>query len=167
MVYKALVSLIVSNNLSYSLVESSDFHVFCQVLNPKASNIVLQAHSTVRKKIFEAFSNYKDIVQKKLQSALTYIYLSIDIWTVPNKLLFLGITADFVDCKDKKYTKALIVLPEVVGYSRENQFKALFPVLQDYSIVQKVRAVIGNNSTTNNTYSRAIESYLLEEEDIK
>ena len=61
-VYEALVSLIVNNNLSHSLVESSDFHVFCQVLNPKASDVVPQAHSTVRKKIFEAFSTHKDVV---------------------------------------------------------------------------------------------------------
>ena len=91
----------------------------------------------------------------------------MDIWTAPNKLLFLGITADFVDCEDEKHTKALIALPEVVGHSGENQFKALLPVLQDYGIVQKVGAVIGDNSTTNDTHSRAIESYLLEEEDMK
>jgi hypothetical protein len=47
----------------------------------------------------------KDVVQKKLQSALTYIYLSMDIWTSPNNLLMLGITADFVDCEDGKHTK--------------------------------------------------------------
>jgi hypothetical protein len=91
----------------------------------------------------------------------------MDIWTAPNKLLFLGITADFVDCEDEKHTKALITLPKVLGHSGENQFKALLPVLQDYGIVQKVGATISNNSTTNDTHSQAIESYLLEEEDIE
>jgi hypothetical protein len=91
----------------------------------------------------------------------------MDIWTTPNKLLFLGITADFVDCEDEKYTKALIALPKVVGYSGENQFKALLPILQDYSIVRKVGATISDNSTMNDTHSQAIESYLLEEEDIE
>jgi hypothetical protein len=65
-VIKALVLLIVSNNLSYRLVESPDFYVFCQVLNPKASDVVPQAHSTVGKKILEAFSNHKDVIRKKL-----------------------------------------------------------------------------------------------------
>jgi hypothetical protein len=77
----------------------------------------------------------------------------MDIWTTLNKLLFLGITADFVDCEDEKHTKALIALPEVAGYNGKNQFKALLPVLQDYGIVQKVGAAIGNNSTTNDTHS--------------
>ena len=66
MVYKALVLLIVNNNLSYNLVESSDFYVFCQVLNLKAGDVVLKAHSTIRKKITNAFLNYRDVVQKKL-----------------------------------------------------------------------------------------------------
>jgi hypothetical protein len=32
----------------------------------------------------------------------------------------LGITADFVNYKDKKHTKALITLPKVDGYSKED-----------------------------------------------
>jgi hypothetical protein len=64
-VIKAFVLLIVSNNLSYRLVKSPDFYVFCQVLNLKASDVVPQAHSIVGKKILEAFLNHKDVVQKK------------------------------------------------------------------------------------------------------
>jgi hypothetical protein len=79
----------------------------------------------------------------------------------------LGITADFVDYEDKKHTKALITLPKVDGHSGEDQFKALLPVLQDYSIVRKVGAVISDNSRTNNTLSRAIQKHLAEEEGIK
>ena len=65
-VYEALVSLIVNNNLSHNLVELFDFHVFCQVLNPKAGDVVPKAHSIVGKKITNAFLNHKDVVQKKI-----------------------------------------------------------------------------------------------------
>ena len=75
----------------------------------------------------------------------------MDIWTSPNNLLLLRITADFVNCEEEKYTKALIALLEVSGYSGQAQFDALLPVIQDYSIVQKVGALIGNNSSTNDT----------------
>jgi hypothetical protein len=53
------------------------------------------------------------------------------------------------------------------GHSGEAQFDALLPVLQDYSIVQKLGAVVSNNSGTNDTLCQAIEAYLLEEEDLK
>ena len=52
------------------------------------------------------------------------------------------------------------------GHSRDTQFKALLPILQDYSIVQSLRAIIGNNALTNNTLCCTIEDYLLKEENI-
>jgi hypothetical protein len=124
---EALVLLIVGNNLAHNLVESTDFHVFCQVLNPKAGDVVPKAHSTVGKKITQAFQNHKDIVRKKLQSALTRIHLSMDIWTSPNNLLLIRITADFVDCEEEKHTKALIALPEVDGHSGQEEGVKCFP----------------------------------------
>ncbi len=99
----------------------------------------------------KAFQDHKDIVRKKLQSALTYIYLSIDIWTSSNQKLLLGIMADFVDYEEERHTKALITLRRVVGHSRQAQCEVLVPVLQEYSIIQKLRAIVRDNSTTNNT----------------
>jgi len=79
----------------------------------------------------------------------------------------LAITADFVNCDDEKHTKALLALRTVQGHSGQAQFDVLLPVLQDYSIIQKVGAVIGDNSSTNDTLSQAIEAYLLEEEGLE
>jgi hypothetical protein len=43
----------------------------------------------------------------------------------------------------------------------------VLPVLKDYSIVQKLRAIVSNNASTNDTLCRTIEAYLLEEEDVE
>jgi hypothetical protein len=64
----------------------------------------------IKTKIMKAFQDHKDIVRKKLQSALTHIHLLMDIWTSPNRKLLLGITADFVDYEEERHIKALIVL---------------------------------------------------------
>jgi hypothetical protein len=45
------------------------------------------------------------------------------------------------------------------GYSREDQFSILLPVLEDYSIVQKLGAIIADNALPNNILCRFIESY--------
>jgi hypothetical protein len=71
---------------------------------------------------------------------------------------------DFVDRTTKQYTKALLSLRPVSSHSRDIQFKVLLLILQDYSIVQSLRAVIGNNVLTNNTLCRTIKDYLLKEE---
>jgi hypothetical protein len=45
----------------------------------------------------------------------------------------------------------------VLGHSGDNQFSILLPVLEDYSIVQKLGAVVANNASLNNVLCREIE----------
>ena len=162
---EALVSLIVVRNLPFAAVEWPEFHAFCQVLNPESKGFVTTTHSQVKNKIEKAYEIHKDTVRKKLQSALTNIHLSVDIWTSPNKHLLLGVTGDFIDCMEEKHLKTLLGLRPVAGHSGEDQFDVLLPILQEYSIVRKLGAVVGDNSGTNDTLCRAIEAYLRREEE--
>jgi hypothetical protein len=83
-----------------------------------------------------------------------------------NRLLLLGIVVYFVDYLEK-YFKAFIILCTITNYSRGKQFSVLLLVLQDYSIVQKLGAIVGNNTSTNNTFCTVVEEHLLKEEEIK
>ena len=148
---EALVSLIVVRNLPFRMVEWPEFHTFCQVLNPKSASFITTAHSQIGRKIRDAWQTHKDTVRKKLQSALSSIHLSVDIWTSPNRLLLLAVTADFVDCIEERHVKALLALRTVEGHSGEEQFAVLLPVLQDYDIIKKLRTIITDNSDINNT----------------
>ena len=84
-----------------------------------------------------------------------------------NKYFFLAVTKDFVNYTKVKYIKTFFVFSTVKSYSRKVQFNILFSVLQDYSIVQKLEAVVSDNSSTNNIFCQAIEVYFLKKEDIK
>ena len=148
------------------MVRWPEFHTFCQVLNPESSDYIMTAHSQVTKKIEQSWNYHKDVVQQKLQSAISSIHLSLDVWTSPNRLLLLGIIAHFVDYQEKLW-KALLALRTITNHAREEQFAILLPVLKDYDIVQKLGAVVGDNASTNNTLCRTIEAHLLEEEDIE
>jgi len=164
---EALVSLIVVRNLSFSAVEWPEFHALCQALNPKANTVIPSSHSTISTRILEAFQSHKDVVRKKLQSALGHIHLSMDIWTSPNRKLLLGITGDFIECEDVRHTKVLLALRPVRGHSGQDQFHTLLPVLQEYGVVRKIGACIGDGSGTNDTLSRAIQDHLCTEEDFE
>ena len=59
------------------------------------------------------------------------------------------------------------MLCTIANYAREEQFTILLFALKDYSIIQKLRAIVSNNASTNNTLCCIIETYLLKEEDIK
>jgi hypothetical protein len=158
---EALISLIVVRNLPFRMVEWPEFHTFCQVLNPKSVRFITTAHSQIGRKIKEAWQTHKDTVRKKLQSALSSIHLSVDIWTSPNRLLLLAVTADFVGYAEERHMKALLALRIVKGHSGKEQFDVLLPVLQDYGIMQKLGAVVADNSGTNDTLCQEIEDHLL------
>jgi hypothetical protein len=74
--------------------------------------------------------------------------------------------AHFVDCLEKYY-KALIALRTIANHGGDEQFSVLLPVLQDYGIVQKFGAIVGDNASINDTLCAVVEEYLLEEEEIE
>jgi len=163
---EALVSLIIVRNLPFRLVEWPEFHAFCRVLNPEIEGYITTAHSEVTKMIQRSWQGQKDIVRKKLQSALSSIHLSLDIWTSPNNLLLLGICAHFVEQSEEKLSKALLALRTVASHSGEEQFATLLPVLQDYGIVRKLGSIVSDNHTANDKLCRTISVHLLDDEGI-
>jgi hypothetical protein len=52
----------------------------------------------------------------------------------------------------------------VPGYSGKDQFSILFPVFQDYGIVQKLGAIIADNAALNNVFCRTIEAHYKDKE---
>jgi hypothetical protein len=55
----------------------------------------------------------------------------------------------------------------VKGHSGKAQSDVLIPILQEYGIVRKLRAVVGDNSSTNNTLYREIQDHLSLTEDLE
>lgn len=157
---KALAWFIVTRNLAYSVVETVEFHTFCMALNPAAHEFLTTAHSTIPKLINDIWTSSQDLVRTKLQSALTDIHLSLDIWTSPNQLLLLGICAHFIDHSSQERKKAVLALRPVAGHSGSDQFAVLLPVLEEYGIVRKVGCIMADNASTNDTLCREIGSYM-------
>jgi hypothetical protein len=60
----------------------------------------------------------------------------------------------------QKQEKALLALKKVSSHSGENQFFILRPVLQDYNIEEKLRAIIANNAFPNNVLCCIIKKHI-------
>lgn len=163
---EALVTMIVVGNLPFRIVERPEFHAFCQVLSPEVKGNITTAHSEVAKKIEKSWLSHKDLVRKKLQSAIASVHLSLDIWTSPNKLL-LGICAHFVEVISEKLSNVLIALRPVANHSGSEQFSTFLPVLQEYGIVRKIGAIVSDNASSNDTLCQQFSIYLREEEAIE
>jgi hypothetical protein len=163
---EALIALIVVRNVSYNMVEWPEFHTLCQILNKACKGMLPTSHSTAAIKVKESWVRHKDTVRRVLQSAISHIHISLDIWTSPNRLLLLAICAHFTSYEFKRQ-KVLLALKPVYGHSGEEQFKVLLPVLHDYGIVRKLGAIVGDNASTNGTLCKAIQVHWKQELDIE
>ena len=113
----------------------------------------------------ERFLADQDIVRKKIQSAITKVHLSVDVWTSPSYHLHLAVCSHFIDIEEKSYD-ILLGLPELLAHHGEHQFYALLPILENFGLTQKLGAVIGDNSGTNDTLCRTISTWLAKEKKI-
>lgn len=155
-----LVTLIVVRNLPFLMVEWKEFIALCQALNPEAASVLPKSRTVIPKLISERYNLYKDIVRKKLQSSWSSIHFSLDIWTSPNRHLFLGICAHFIERQSDKLSKALLALRTIGDHSGRTQFTILLPVLEDYNIVNKIGSIVGDNHGANDTLCRMISKHM-------
>lgn len=159
---KALTALIVQHNLPFRLVEAPAFHAFCQSINPQINREITSSHSEISRKISQMWTSEKDIVRKKLQSSLTKIHISLDIWTSPNKILFLGVCGHFVEYETERLFKALLGLCPVGGHSSQDQFDVLIPLLDDYGITGKLGCIMGDNHSANDKLCNLVARFFEE-----
>jgi midasin (ATPase involved in ribosome maturation) len=83
-IIEALVILIVVRNLSFCIVEWAEFHTLCQALNKECKGMITTTHSQVKERVREAWAKHKNVVRRVLQSAISCIHISLDIWISPN-----------------------------------------------------------------------------------
>jgi hypothetical protein len=159
-VRKALVRFIVQQRLALSIVERPAFHTFVRALNPLADeHIIPTSHNTIRTAILSDWYEEKLILQRDLSHAISKINISLDIWTSPNRILFLGIVGYFVRPNSYYLQKNLLGLRQIGGHSGEEQFTVLRTILEEYDISDKLGVIIGDNASTNDTLCRTIAKW--------
>jgi hypothetical protein len=157
----ALVRHIVLNRLPFSIVESPSFLNFLQLLNPLVQTVCPTSHNTIRKDILNKWLQEKQFLQIKLRTIQSNINISVDIWTSPNTLLFLGVVAHYI--QDGKLCKSLLGLRSIGCHSGEEQWNILRTILEEYDCLEKLGVIIGDNASTNDTLCRTISTYFQEE----
>jgi hypothetical protein len=157
---QCLIDLVIVRSLSLSILTWPEFHMLCKALNPGSIASIPTSHQTMRNWIQESYHIKKDLVRRTVQSAKSPIHLSVDAWTSPNNLLTMAICGQFVD-SDNQLQTILLALRTIEGHAGDVQFEqGLLPVLDDYKIVRKVGAIVGDNSGTNDVLCRTLSQYL-------
>ena len=97
------------------------------------------------------FDTQKRRIRQVLQSAISRIHFTVDLWTSLNKLGIIGIVAHFID-SNGELVSYCIALREVHGKnSGENQANIVMDVIEDYGIVTQIKYFVSDNADSNDT----------------
>jgi hypothetical protein len=141
---EALVQLVTVRDLSYNCSSWPELHALISAINPTAKDLINLSHGSIQKLVSNSYCVHKDILRTKLQSSVSKLHLSADVWSAPNRKAFLGICVKFIDPDSKETLQALLALPELPGvegpgsHGGAEQWKLLCRVLEDYDIWQKI-----------------------------
>jgi hypothetical protein len=163
---EALVQLVTVRNLSYNCSSWPELHALISAINPAAKDLISLSHGSIQKLVSNSYCIHKDILRRKLQSSVSKLHLSADVWSAPNHKAFLGICVKFIDPDSKETLQALLALSELPGvegpgsHGGAEQWKLLRRVLEDYDIWQKIGFYTGDNHGSNDKLCRFLEEHL-------
>ena len=171
-ILEALVQLVTVRNLPYNCSQWPELHALLMAVNYTSENVISLSHGAVQKLVSNSYFIHKDILRKKLQSSLSKLHLSADVWTAPNHKAFLGTCVQFMEEGGKETRQALLALSELPGldgpgsHSGAEQWKLLQSVLEDYSIWNKIGYFTGDNHGSNDVLCTTLGNFMKEKKDI-
>lgn len=90
------------------------FRALLNFLNPGVLSILPTSHPTIRGWVMRTFDTQKRRMRQVLQSALSRIHSTVDVWSSPNKLGVLGNVAHFIDSTGE-LVSCCVALREIHG----------------------------------------------------
>ena len=144
--------------MAFDQVESEDFRVFLQYLNPVANDKLPNSHNTIKARVMTHFLEGKETVKQNLHAAVSDIHFTLDLWSSPNHLGLLGINAHFTR-EDRGLQIVTIALRELRGaHSGPNIAEIVLEVIDGYGIMNKVGYFTMDNATNNHTMMEELQS---------
>ena len=143
-----LYTWIINNNIPFDQLDSPSLRQLLTSLHPRAGRNIPSA-ATVSRMLATLYDKAIGIVTESLQSAITKINLSFDLWTSKNKLALLGLCAHYIDCDGKSIT-TLLALPRQKGrHSGFNIAETVSEIIASYGLQDKLGYFTTDNASSN------------------
>jgi hypothetical protein len=139
--HRALLELIVVQNLPLSIVTQPIFRYFMTVFDPQYSP---PCEKTLKKLITETFSGFADVLRDSLSCA-TSVCMTTDLWTASSKGGYLGVTGSWIDDKWNMQEATLAVTYLPYPHTAMAISDALKEIMSFWQIHDKVHIITTDN----------------------
>ena len=97
-------------------------------------------------------------IKREIQSALSKVHFTVDLWTSPNALAVLGIVAHYTS-ESGHLEYSVLALRELDGkHSGPNMADSVMEIINDYGIASKVGYFMMDNADNNGTMMKALST---------
>ena len=128
-----LYEWIIINNIPFQQIESPSLRQLLAALHPRAGRNMPCA-TTVSTTLESLYDKAIGTVTESLQSALTKINISFDLWTSKNKLVLLGLCAYYIDIDGKPITTLLALLRQKGRHNGFNISETVSEIIAAYGL---------------------------------
>jgi hypothetical protein len=112
---ESLVHLVCHGKLPFNIVTWPKFRRYSLSLNPTLERSLIKSRSTLVAHITKVYAFYRDQLRMKLRNSKSLIHFSVDLWSSPNRISFLGMHVKWVD---EDYTLQKPCHPHLAWVSR-------------------------------------------------
>ncbi|CAB5180420.1 unnamed protein product [Rhizophagus irregularis] len=120
---------------SFTVVKCPEFRQVIRLCNP---NVNLPSADTICSDILNLYSIYRQDIKNQLQNSPGRLNFTLDGWTSPNNISFLGVTCHYID-KDWKINDILLNFICLKGsHSGENIAIKFSQCVKEFNILSKV-----------------------------
>lgn len=147
-----IVRLLVRRDLPFTFATSQEFHDILYAVRPEAAKLLPSSSNTIKAWILVCFRRQKSLLKDSLQQSVSQIHFTLDLWTSPNHIAFLGVIAHFT-LPSGTLTQALLALQEMEGsHTGENICHAFISIVEEYNIRDRIGYFMMDNATNNDTF---------------
>lgn len=100
--------------VAFRMVSREEFRSFLQYLNPEIENWLPTSATTIQLWTVRTYESEKLQIQQKVQSALSKVHFTVDLWTSPNSLAIIGIIGHYI-AENGDLQHSVLALQELDG----------------------------------------------------
>ncbi|RKK06794.1 hypothetical protein BFJ65_g18348 [Fusarium oxysporum f. sp. cepae] len=162
---ESMVGLLTRRRLPFSAVTWDEMQDVMLACNPAIEDLIMTSRHEAMRHITANFSLYQSQLKAKLQSAVSKVHISSDLWTSPHRHGVLAVCARWVD-EDYQPRRALLSLLEIRHRRGIPGISNIFSTLDLYDIANQLGCHTGDNATSNDTCLQHLSAKLKQDHNI-
>jgi hypothetical protein len=147
-----LIKWLVENQILLTVIESDLFYKILQLCEPTIAALLPYSGNIARSWVMEAYELRKKLLKVEiLFNSVSKIYISFDLWILPNYISLIGVVAYYTDNTFKNRIVIIALKRLYEAHSGENIGSLLIEIINDFDLKERLGYFVINNVSSNDT----------------